>query len=444
MSFSELLIVNYVELFINGLGILYSVHILFNKKITLTKPLLVSYPLFIGAICLMCTIITHREIEKQGYYSAELALIATVIEIVILILYCTYLFGGNSIKKLFPSILVAYVLDSICYYVSIFMATFFFSRPLEISVYYGAIVFSCVAVITTMYLISKTKTIIYFRELLKMGNMSIFITLIFFILFLGFEYYATSSVTYHLIALTIIGVSCILFLSIGLISRDFYNKQQLRQSEALLLQQQHYVSLLENTQQKLRTFQHDYKNMVSGLYAQADEGNTEAVKEYINNKILNIDSDIQADIRQTNQLTKIISMELKGLLLVKLMEAKKADVTMDLEVLYEVRVISIDTSDLVRLMGILLDNAIEGVQNTATRNVSIAILQEDDKTTIIVKNAISDKVNISDIWKNGYSTKGTNRGLGLSSYKKILSNYDNAFCETKIEDNQFIQILVVT
>ena len=202
----------------------------------------------------------------------------------------------------------------------------------------------------------------------------------------------------------------------------------------MLLQQQHYVNLLENTQQKLRTFQHDYKNLVTGLYAQANEGNTETVKEYINSKILNIDRDIQADIRQTNQLPQINNMELKGLLLVKLMESEKVDVAMDLEVFYEVGKISIETSDLVRLMSILFDNAIEAAQNTATRNVSVTILQEDDKTTIIVKNAISDKVDISDIWKTGYSTKGTNRGLGLNSYKKILSNYEDVGDTCKAEN----------
>jgi Predicted signal transduction protein with a C-terminal ATPase domain len=137
-------------------------------------------------------------------------------------------------------------------------------------------------------------------------------------------------------------------------------------------------------------------------------------------------------------------MELKGLLLVKLMDAKQAEVVIDLEVLYEVGKIAIDTSDLMRIMGILLDNAIEEAQTTVTKKVSVVILQEDDKTTIIVKNDSSSNVDMSSIWKNGYSTKGKNRGLGLGSYQKILNNYDNAFCETKIENGQFMQILVVS
>ena len=89
-------------------------------------------------------------------------------------------------------------------------------------------------------------------------------------------------------------------------------------------------------------------------------------------------------------------------------------------------------------------NAIEEAQTTVTKKVSVVILQEDDKTTIIVKNDISSNVDMSNIWKNGYSTKGKNRGLGLSSYQKILNNYDNTFCETKIENEQFTQILVVS
>jgi len=183
-----------------------------------------------------------------------------------------------------------------------------------------------------MYLISKTKIIDYFRELLEVGFITIPITVLYLIISFG-AYYMRREGGIEIYRAISASIYIAAFLVLGLISRDFYHKKQLQQSENLLLQQQLYVSHLESVQQELRMIQHDYKNMVAGLYAQADEGNTDAIKEYINKKILNIDDEVQNDIRQTNQVSQIANMELKGLLLVKILEAKNVGVQIELEVL---------------------------------------------------------------------------------------------------------------
>lgn len=190
--------------------------------------------------------------------------------------------------------------------------------------------------------------------------------------------------------------------------------------------------------------QHDYKNMIVAMYAQVDAGNTEAIKDYIRTKLLNIDVQVQEDIRQINQISQITNMELKGLLLVKILEAKNVEVNIDLEVLYRVDQIAMDIKDLVRCVGILIDNAIEEAKNTPSKNISILILQEKNTTTFVVKNDILNFVDVSRIWENGYSTKGKNHGLGLCNYKRTISGYKNVFIETKIDHHQFIQILMIT
>jgi len=445
MSFFELLTHNYISIFIIGIITLYTVYILLDIKNKQTRRLLLSYPLFIGIVCLIGTVITYPEVQRAGKYGAEFFVVVTSMRLSMNILYCMYIFGSEYIKKIFLGVVIATAIERIRDSIGLFVL--YSCIP---SNFRGALVdivtvvlLSAMAIIC-IYLASKTKIIIYFRELLKIKNIAVFITLLYLIFYLGFEYHSLSSGIYVQGALLGAVIFLIVIMGMGMILRELFNKRQLQQSEALLLQHQLYVNRLENIQQELRMFQHDYKNIIAGLYASADEGNTQAVKKYIDSKILNIDDDVQNDIRQTNQFIKIINMGLKGLLLVKLVEAKKADVTIDLEVLYEVEKIAIDTSDLMRIMGILFDNAIEEAQTTATKNVSVVILQEDDKTTIMVKNDICTSVDMSNIWKSGYSTKGTNRGLGLSSYQKILNNYDNVFCETRIEDKQFIQILVIT
>lgn len=45
------------------------------------------------------------------------------------------------------------------------------------------------------------------------------------------------------------------------------------------------------------------------------------------------------------------------------------------------------------------------------------------------------------IWDEGYSTKGKNRGLGLTSYQQILSKYQNVTKQTTLENGYFTQML---
>ena len=51
---------------------------------------------------------------------------------------------------------------------------------------------------------------------------------------------------------------------------------------------------------------------------------------------------------------------------------------------------------------------------------------------------------MSKIFKAGFSTKGKNRGLGLSNLKDIMNNYSNATLDTSIENNRFIQNITIS
>ncbi|KAF1297891.1 hypothetical protein BAU15_08275 [Enterococcus sp. JM4C] len=57
----------------------------------------------------------------------------------------------------------------------------------------------------------------------------------------------------------------------------------------------------------------------------------------------------------------------------------------------------------------------------------------------MVKNSLVEKPLLQKIWEEGYSTKGTNRGLGLSSYQNILNRYEFVLKQTSIQNDEFIQ-----
>ena len=46
--------------------------------------------------------------------------------------------------------------------------------------------------------------------------------------------------------------------------------------------------------------------------------------------------------------------------------------------------------------------------------------------------------------KQGFSTKGEGRGLGLSNVVQVLGQYENVNKVTEIRDNYFIQTLIIS
>lgn len=99
-----------------------------------------------------------------------------------------------------------------------------------------------------------------------------------------------------------------------------------------------------------------------------------------------------------------------------------------------------DTIDLCRILGILLDNAIEAAVLCANPVLNLGIIKKQRSISFIVINSFEGETpKIHEIYVRGFSTNGTGRGIGLANLKSILSNYYNTILDTSIEDNLFIQ-----
>lgn len=88
-----------------------------------------------------------------------------------------------------------------------------------------------------------------------------------------------------------------------------------------------------------------------------------------------------------------------------------------------------------------MDNAIEAAAREKKPQVTIVLLKEQGKLTFIVKNPTSQAVDLQRIWTAGYSTKGQNRGLGLTNLKEITRQYPDVWLETRVEKQEFVQML---
>ena len=221
--------------------------------------------------------------------------------------------------------------------------------------------------------------------------------------------------------------------------REEWERKEAAAQSLIVQQQEAYIRTLEGMQEEMRRFRHDYKNMMSGMYLTAKEGELTEAMDYIREMTDDFDSQIGGQIRQMSQLGNVCMTEIRGLLLAKIAQMQKEGTVCELEVMRPFCGTGCRTTDLCRCLGILIDNAMDEVRGREDARVYIMVSCQEGYTTFRVKNRLYHDIDFHRIWQQGYSTRGADRGTGLASYRKILEGYENVLPATAVQDGFFVQ-----
>ena len=215
---------------------------------------------------------------------------------------------------------------------------------------------------------------------------------------------------------------------------------------AKLEQQKKYILALEKNNNEIRKFKHDFNNIILGLDGYINNGDfdKEKLKKYFNSTIMNYNNNIELNDIVIAKLNSIKVSSLKSLITNKVLMAQNNNIDVDINIQGEINDFYTDEMQLSRVLGILLDNAIEAsLELTDDKKIEVNIIQIDKTTDIQISNTFNNTgIPITDFNKEGFSTKGTNRGLGLSSAHEI-ANTLNMLLNTEIDGNTFVQILTI-
>ena len=99
-----------------------------------------------------------------------------------------------------------------------------------------------------------------------------------------------------------------------------------------------------------------------------------------------------------------------------------------------------------RILGILLDNAIEASSECDEKILNIVFRNDvkNNRNIILIENTYNDKnVNIDEIFNKGFSGKENHTGLGLWEVKQILKKNNNINLHTTKNDKYFSQQLEI-
>ncbi|TQR39687.1 GHKL domain-containing protein [Lysinibacillus sphaericus] len=220
--------------------------------------------------------------------------------------------------------------------------------------------------------------------------------------------------------------------------------QTFRQKEVTQQQFFEYMQVLEQVNTDMQKFRHDYINILMSLQNYIEDEDVQGLKQYFYSHIMQVEQQTLFQSKMIGTLENLQIVELKGLLSSKLLLANRLQQRVAIEIPYTISSVNMSLIDLTRVLGILIDNALEASIAKVDSVVNIAILYSDDHVVIVIDNPLQDaSFNISTIFDYHSSSKGEDRGIGLANVKEILQTYPNVTLNTRIEKQHFIQELQI-
>ena len=249
----------------------------------------------------------------------------------------------------------------------------------------------------------------------------------------------------HIIAIFILViVVLIVYLNFKTRQLDKQRIQQLKDNQLADLTS--YFQQIETMYGELRSFRHDYQNVLISLNESIKTKDL-AVIEDTYNTILNKEGIVLEDEHYSlAKLDNLKTLPIKGIISTHVIQAWQKNIPVHLEIDDVIQDEPIDILDYVRITSILLDNAIEAAEKSENPFLTIVFLKnaEDNEVKLLIENSCPNEViDITKVFKKGYSTKGKGRGLGLATVQTILQGYMNLSLQTEFQTGVFRQVLII-
>ena len=222
-------------------------------------------------------------------------------------------------------------------------------------------------------------------------------------------------------------------------------QEKLNQEQTLRYRDmERYSRHIEELYKEVRSFRHDYSNLLTSLRLGIEEEDMEQIKEVYDSVLKDSSEKLQDNKYDLGRLVNIRDKALKSLLAGKFLKARDKKIVFNVEVPEEIQVEGMRLLDFLTIVSILCDNAIEASAEASQPHVSIAFFKNGAQETFIIENSIKEEsIDISEIFSFGASSKGEERGVGLYTVMKIVESHPNTSLNTTCKNQVFRQVLTM-
>ncbi len=211
-------------------------------------------------------------------------------------------------------------------------------------------------------------------------------------------------------------LSVFLFFIVFAFVKNYLAQKEKQEKETLL----EFISKYEKIIDENRINKHEMLNNLIILRSFEDK-NTEEYNKVLDDLIVTYDNNSDACIKNISKLTT----GLKGILYYKINDMRNKNINLNVNISKRVssplEKLPLDEYVILsRIIGIVMDNALEASIKSKEKFVMIEVFEQNDNVIIIIENSYNNKVNVNDLKKKNFSTKGKSRGLGLYIANMLL------------------------
>jgi len=199
-----------------------------------------------------------------------------------------------------------------------------------------------------------------------------------------------------------------------------------------------YNKTLSILHDNIRGFKHDFNNILQSIGGYIETNDMDGLKKYY--------SQLEVDCRRANNLSAlnpdtINNPAIYSILASKYHKADELGIKVNLEIFLDLNKLNMKIYEFTRLLGILLDNAIEATYECTEKIINVYIRKDFKikRQLLIIENTYNNKeIDVEKIFEKGYSTKDSNTGLGLWEVRQIIKKNNNLNLYTS-KDNKFFK-----
>lgn len=204
-----------------------------------------------------------------------------------------------------------------------------------------------------------------------------------------------------------------------------------------------YNKTLHILHDNVRGFKHDFDNIVTTIGGYIKTNDMEGLEKYY--------SQLQEDCSKVNNLyilnpDIINNPGIYNLLTTKYSETEENGIKVNLTFLLDLNELHMKIYEFARILGILLDNAIDAASECDEKVLNIFFRNEarNNRNIILIENTYKDKdVDLNQIFNKGITGKENHTGLGLWEIRQILKKNNNVNLYTNKNEKYFTQQLEI-
>lgn len=252
-------------------------------------------------------------------------------------------------------------------------------------------------------------------------------------------YYYVDILPLFLTFLSFITLLAYFIFSLYTITRIF----KLFQTNQKLETAEEYNKRLNSINDSISSFKHDFDNTLTTIGGFIRTDDMEGLKKYY--------YELEDDSQKVNNLY-ILNPEvvnnngIYNLITQKYSKAEEKDIKVNITFLLDLSTLKMKIYEFARILGILLDNAIEASAESNEKIINITFRNDikNSAQIVTIENSYKDKnINTEEIFQKGITGKENHQGLGLWKVKKIVDKNSNVFLITNKNKTFFTQQLEI-